>query len=130
AIKNLQSHSTSNPTSISQIAALEAIKGDEKSLTSMVKEFEKRRDYIVERINNINGLSSLKPDGAFYVFCKIERDDLNSMDLAERLLNEAKVAVVPGKAFGSDRHIRLSFATSMKNITEGMDRMERWFKKN
>lgn len=128
AIKNLQSHSTSNPASISQAAALCAIKGGGRGIDEMVKEFEGRRDYIIERVNSTEGLSCIKPEGAFYVFCRIERAGLTSMELSERLLNEAKVAVVPGKAFGSDRHIRLSFATSMKSIKEGMDRIALWFK--
>ncbi|MFC1623814.1 aminotransferase class I/II-fold pyridoxal phosphate-dependent enzyme, partial [Candidatus Omnitrophota bacterium] len=126
AIKNLQSHSTSNPTSISQKAALEAIKGNLDAVQSMVREFEKRRDYIVERIRKIKGLSCIKPEGAFYVFCRIEKKGLSSMEFTESLLKEAKVAVVPGKAFGSDEHIRISFATGMQDIQKGMDRIERW----
>ena len=127
AVKNLQSHSTSNPTSMSQVAALEALNGKDDSVRKMVVEFEKRRDYIVKRINNIKGLSCIKPDGAFYVFCSIDRQGLSSLELSEKLLEEARVAVVPGKVFGSDRHIRLSFATSMENIEKGMDRIEQWF---
>ncbi len=130
AIKNLQSHSTSNPTSISQIASLEAIKSKDSGVKEMVGEFEKRRDYIVERIDKMEPLSCAKPEGAFYVFCRIDRPNLSSMEVSQRLLEDVKVAVVPGKAFGSDRHIRLSFATSMDNIREGMDRIESWFKKN
>jgi len=130
SIKNLQSHSTSNPTSISQIAALEAIKGSDSEVNAMVAEFEKRRDYIVKRLNAIDGLSCAKPEGAFYVFCRIEKENLSSMELSQRLLEEAKVALVPGKAFGSDSHVRLSFATSMENIEKGMNRIEEWFRKN
>lgn len=130
SIKNLQSHSTSNPVSISQAATVEALKRGDSVITEMVIEFEKRRDYIVERINRIKGLSCLKPQGAFYVFCQIEKKGLSSMELTDRLLDEAKVAVVPGKVFGSDRHIRISFATSMDNIKKGMDRIEEWFEKN
>ncbi|MBU0759467.1 MAG: pyridoxal phosphate-dependent aminotransferase, partial [Candidatus Omnitrophica bacterium] len=123
AIKNLQSHSTSNPSSISQAAALEAVNGGDSIVRDMVKEFEKRRDYIVQRINSVKGLSCFKPGGAFYVFCKIEKRDLSGISLSERLLEEARVAVIPGEPFGSDRHIRLSFATSMDNIKKGMDRI-------
>ncbi len=130
AIKNLQSHSTSNPTSISQIASLEALNSKDLGVKEMVSEFKKRRDYIVGRINSIPVLSCAKPEGAFYVFCRIEKANLTSMEVSQRLLEEAKVAVVPGKAFGSDRHIRLSFATSMDDITEGMNRIESWLKKN
>jgi len=130
AIKNIQDHSTSNPTSISQMAALEALRVKDGSVEAMVKEFQRRRDYIVERINRIKGLSCLKPEGAFYVFCRLENKNLNSVGVTERLLDEANVAVVPGKAFGSDSHIRLSFATSMDNIERGLDRIEMWFEKN
>jgi len=129
AVKNLQSHSTSNPTSISQEAALQALKEKTSDVKNMVTEFERRRDYIVGRIKDIKGLSCERPGGAFYIFPRIEKKDIASMELSERLLAEAKVAVVPGKAFGSDRHIRLSFATSMENIKNGMDRIETWFNK-
>ncbi|MBU1887820.1 MAG: pyridoxal phosphate-dependent aminotransferase [Candidatus Omnitrophica bacterium] len=130
AIKNLQSHSTSNPASISQAAALEAMIGNDSSVRDMVKEFERRRDYIVRRVNSVNGLSCFKPEGAFYIFCKIEKKGLTGIKLSERLLEEALVAVIPGEPFGSSRHIRLSFATSMDNIRNGMDRIEGWFNRN
>ena len=130
AIKNIQSHSTSNPTSISQMATLEGLKNTGAIVDEMRNEFEKRRNYITDRINKIKGLSCLKPEGAFYVFCRIRRAGLSSMEAADRLLNEASVAVVPGKVFGSDAHIRLSFATSMENIKKGIDRIEEWFSKN
>ena len=128
AVKNLQSHSTSNPASISQAAAAEAIKtSGDSAMLNMVREFEKRRDYIVDRVNGIKGLSCTKPQGAFYIFARITKKGLSSMEAAERLLDEANVAVVPGKVFGSDRHIRLSFATNIENIRKGMDRIEKWF---
>jgi len=130
AIKNIQSHSTSNPTSISQMAALEGLKNTGTTVDEMRNEFEKRRNYITDRINKIKGLSCLKPEGAFYVFCRIRKAGLSSMEAADRLLNEARVAVVPGKVFGSDAHMRLSFATSMENIKKGIDRIEEWFAKN
>lgn len=130
AVKSIQSHSTSNPASISQMAALEAIKNSGVIAEEMRAQFEKRRDYIVNRVNKIKALSCLKPEGAFYVFCKINKSGLRSMEVTERLLDEAKVACVPGKVFGSDTHIRLSFATSMENIEKGMDRIEEWFDKN
>ena len=131
AIKNIQSHSTSNPASISQMAALEALNNSQTAvLDDMINQFEKRRNYIVERINKIKGLSCRKPEGAFYVFCRIGKKGLSGMEVTDRLLSEAKVAVVPGKVFGSDAHIRLSFATSMENIKKGMDRIEEWFSKN
>ena len=130
AIKNIQSHSTSNPASISQAAALEAIRSRDGGIEDMKKEFEKRRDCIVDLISKVKGLSCLKPEGAFYVFCKIEKKNLSSMKITQRLLEEAMVAVVPGKAFGSDRHIRLSFATSMDNIQKGIKRIKEWFEKD
>lgn len=129
AIKNLQSHSTSNPASISQEAAQKAMESESEDLNKMVKEFESRRDYIVNRINKIDGLSCIKPEGAFYVFCRIEKKGLRGMELTRRLLEEANVAVVPGEPFGSDEHIRLSFATDKENIKKGMDRIEEWFKR-
>ncbi len=130
AIKNIQSHSTSNPASISQMAALEALTNSGTIVGEMKNQFEKRRDYIVDRINKIKGLSCLKPEGAFYIFCRINKKGLSSMEVTDRLLDEAKVAVVPGKVFGSDAHIRLSFATSMENIEKGINRIEEWFFKN
>ncbi|MDP2921060.1 MAG: pyridoxal phosphate-dependent aminotransferase [Candidatus Omnitrophota bacterium] len=130
AIKNIQSHSTSNPASISQMAALEGLRNPGPAIEEMRSAFEKRRNYMAERINKIKGLSCLKPEGAFYIFCRIAKKGLSSMELTDRLLDEVKVAVVPGKVFGSDRHIRLSFATSMENIKKGVDRIEEWFNKN
>ncbi len=132
AIKNIQGHSTSNPSSISQMAALEALKNSNgaAAVSAMRDEFEKRRDYLTDRINKIKGLSCIKPEGAFYVFCRIHKKGLTSMEAAPRLLDEARVAVVPGKVFGSDRHFRLSFAASMENIKKGADRIEEWFNKN
>jgi aspartate aminotransferase len=133
AISALQSHSTSNPTSIAQIASVEALKGPQDTVEKMVVEFEKRRNYMVERLNNIPGINCRKPEGAFYVFPNIRglvgkringkeiKDDLS---LAEILLEEAKVAVVPGAGFGAEGYIRLSYATSMELITEGLDRIE------
>lgn len=127
AISSLQSHSTSNPTSISQIAALAALDGDQKIVDDMVSEFRKRRDYILDRLNNMPGVTCTKPDGAFYVFPNISGlNKGDSMQIAEALLNEAQVAVVPGAAFGADHNIRLSYAASMESIEEGMNRMERW----
>lgn len=133
AMSNLQDHSTSNPTSIAQYATVEALKGSQESLKEMIDAFLKRRDYIVQRINSIKGLSCLKPQGAFYVFVDIssiknrkcgDKVINDSFILTELLLENAKVAVVPGAVFGDDDYIRLSYATSNKNITEGMNRIE------
>lgn len=132
AMSNLQDHSTSNPTSISQKAALEALEGRQDSIRKMVHAFVERRDYIVNELNSIEGVSCVRPEGAFYVFPDISRllgKKLNgkvvkdSLSLTELLLTEAKVAVVPGIAFGDDDYIRISYATSMKDIVEGMRRI-------
>ena len=137
AMDNMQSHSTSNPTTISQMAAIEALKTDSAVVNKMVAEFDKRRKYILQRVNAIQGLTCVEPEGAFYVFpnfssfvgktfngIKIE----NSMNLADALLTSAKVAVVPGVAFGSDVHFRMSYATSMEKIEKGLNRIEEFFK--
>ncbi|MCX7698014.1 MAG: pyridoxal phosphate-dependent aminotransferase [Candidatus Goldbacteria bacterium] len=132
AIDNLQSHSTSNPTTPAQIAAIEALKTPESIIQAMVDEFDKRRKHILKRVRDINGLTAVEPEGAFYIFPNfssfigktIKGKTINgSLDLAEVLLNEAKVAVVPGIAFGTDKHFRLSYATSMANIDKGLDRI-------
>ncbi|MFA5116553.1 MAG: pyridoxal phosphate-dependent aminotransferase [Candidatus Omnitrophota bacterium] len=138
AMSNLQDHSTSNPASISQKAALEALEGPQEDLKKMLKSFTERRDYIVKRLNNIPLVSCLKPQGAFYVFPNISevlKKEFNgkkigdSLAFTDILLTEAKVAVVPGAVFGDDNFIRLSYATSMENIVEGLNRIEQFIKK-
>jgi aspartate aminotransferase len=133
AMIKLQSQLTSHPDSVAQMAALAALEGSQNEVTAMRVEFEKRRDYIVDRVRKIGALSCVKPEGAFYVFPGISsllgntiagRLIENSMDFAELLLDEAKVAVVPGAAFGSDAHIRISYAASLDKIKTGMDRIE------
>lgn len=133
AMTNIQSQSTSNPTSISQKAAVEALTGTQDFILKMVSEFDKRRKYMVERLNMIKGVSCIKPVGAFYAFPNVSsyygrsfkgNSIKSSMDLSAYLLDEAKVAVVPGAAFGDDKYIRLSYATSMENIQKGLDRIE------
>jgi aspartate aminotransferase len=133
AMSNLQSHSTSNPTSIAQVAAIAALSGPQGQVGKMVKEFKRRRDYIVERLNKIKAISYLKPQGAFYIFVDISnilgktfRGGIirDSFSFTEILLSEAKVAVVPGRVFGADDYLRLSYAASMKNITKGLNRIE------
>ena len=128
----IQSQSTSNPTSIAQAAALEAIRGAQDTVAMMVREFQKRRDVIVERLNKIAGIRCLKPEGAFYVFPNIsgllgktaEGKQLSSpSDVADYLLDEAKVAGVPGEDFGSQQHIRFSYATSLEDIEKGCTRI-------
>ncbi|MGC8822894.1 MAG: pyridoxal phosphate-dependent aminotransferase, partial [Desulfurella sp.] len=134
----LQSQSTSNPTSIAQIAALEALTGPQDSVEVMRKEFEKRRNYIVNALNSINGITCFNPKGAFYVFPNISglygksingKTINNSMDFASVLLDEAKVAVVPGIGFGDDDYVRLSFATSMQVIQEGIEAIKEFVSK-
>src|SRR3972149_6565135 len=133
AMTNIQSQSTSNPTSISQKAAIEAIKGPQNAVHNMVAEFDKRRKAIVNGLNAIKGVRCTLPPGTFYAFPNISRllkkrfngKAINSSgDFAEFLLEEAEVAVVPGEAFGGEGHIRLSYATSMENIKEGLKRIE------
>jgi aspartate aminotransferase len=128
----IQSQSTSNPTSIAQAAALEAIRGAQDMVAMMVREFQKRRDVIVERLNKIAGIRCLKPEGAFYVFPNIsgllgktaKGKQLSSpCDVADYLLDEAKVAGVPGEDFGSQQHIRFSYATSLEDIEKGCTRI-------
>jgi aspartate aminotransferase len=128
AVKKLQDQSTSNPSSISQKAALKALtdRRAQSHIERMVKEFRKRRDYMIERLSAIKGLSPFVPQGAFYVFCSIEGTGLGSLELAKVLLEEKLVAVIPGAGFGFDNYIRLSFATGMKDIKKGLDRIEEW----
>ncbi|MFZ5633390.1 MAG: pyridoxal phosphate-dependent aminotransferase [Bacillota bacterium] len=135
AMADLQSHSTSNPTSIAQAASVAALEGPQEPLQEMVREFNRRRDYMLERVNAIPGLSCGRPGGAFYLFpdmsgyigrtYKGEKIE-GAKDLAGPLLEDARVAVVPGVAFGDDRCFRLSYATSMERISEGMDRIEKF----
>jgi aspartate aminotransferase len=138
AMNNIQSQSTSNPTSIAQKASVEALAGSQDEVGKMVTAFGQRRNYIVDRLNKIPGVSCYKPVGAFYVFPnfssyygksfqgkKIE----NSTVLADYLLDVAKVAVVPGVEFGADPFERLSYATSMGDIKEGLNRIEEALKK-
>jgi len=135
---NVQSHATSNPNSIAQKAAQAALEGPEDIIEIMKAEFVKRRDYMVDRINSINGLSCLKPNGAFYVMMNISKyigteiDGVKingSDDFAELLLEKANVALVPGSGFGTDIHVRLSYATSLENIKEGLNRIEKFLNK-
>jgi aspartate aminotransferase len=128
-ISALQSHSTSNPSSISQMAAVEAMQGGQAGLSEMKREFESRMDYMTEKINSFPALSCVKPKGAFYAFCNISKTGLGSTVFAQRLLEEAHVACVPGIGFGTDAHVRLSFATGMDNIKAGLERMENWLKR-
>lgn len=133
AMNNLQGQSTSNPVSISQRAAIEAFAGPQDEVKRMAAEFEKRKNYIVGRLNQISGFSCFNPQGAFYAFPNVSRlfgkkfngrGIANSVDFTGFLLEEAKVAVVPGVEFGADNYIRISYATSMEEIKKGVDRIE------
>ncbi len=134
AMSNFQSHATSNPNTIAQYATIAALNASEDTLNEMVSAFKERRDYMVEKINSIENLSCLKPQGAFYVMVNISKligktingkVINNSIEFADYLLEDAKVAVVPGIGFGNDNYIRLSYATSLDNIKEGLNRIEK-----
>jgi len=138
AMSNIQSQSTSNPNSIAQKASIEALVGSQDDVTKMVSAFAERRTYIVDRLNKLPGVSCYKPAGAFYAFPNFSstydkayqgQPIGNSTGLASCLLDTAQVAVVPGIEFGADRFTRLSFATSMEEIREGIDRIEEVLKK-
>ncbi len=131
AMKKIQSQSTSNPASVSQVAAAAALSGDQTCIATMVQAFKARHDHVVERLNRIDGIHCLPSQGAFYAFPDMReviarRSGINNdIDMAEYLLNEAGVALVPGSAFGAEGYLRLSFATSMEILDEALDRMER-----
>ncbi|MDH3976055.1 MAG: pyridoxal phosphate-dependent aminotransferase [Deltaproteobacteria bacterium] len=133
AMNKIQGQSTSNPTSIAQVAAMEAYSGPQDSVGKMLVQFEKRRRYIVDRLNAIEDVSCSAPQGAFYVFPNISsffgkkydgKEIKGSVDLTDYLLEKARVAVVPGEGFGAEGYIRLSYATSMEVIEKGLDRIE------
>ncbi len=134
AMGNIQSQSTSNPTSISQVAAEAALNGDQSCITPMLKAFRERHTFVVNELNRIPGVSCIKAGGAFYVFPDTREaitalhrkgaiKEANDLAFSEYLLVEAGVAVVPGSAFGSEGYIRLSFATSMENLRKALERI-------
>ncbi len=130
AMKKVQSQSTSNPVSISQVAAQTALEGPQNCIGEMLTAFKERHDYVVERLNRINGIECLPTNGTFYVFPSvkgvIERLDGigNDLELSEHLITQAGVALVPGSAFGLVGHVRISIATSMDKLREALDRIE------
>lgn len=139
AMSSVQSHAVSHPSSITQYASTAALNGPQDDVSRMVKEFEKRRIYMYERINAMEGLSCIKPEGAFYVYvdisyylgkklCGTKLD--SSLDFAQIMLEKGHVAVIPGAAFGTDNYIRLSYATSMEVIKNGLDTFEKFVKEN
>ncbi len=128
AIDAIQSHSTSNPTSFAQKGALAALTGPQDHLKLWLEEYSLRRTYAWQRLNNIPGIKCVNAKGAFYLFPNISGTGLKSTEFCAKLLEKEKVAAVPGIAFGADDYIRISYATSMKNIEKGLDRMERFVK--
>jgi aspartate aminotransferase len=131
AMTKLQSHSTSNPTSICQKAAVEALRGPQDSVGRMLAEYRKRRDFVVARLRAIPGVQCAEPRGAFYAYPNMgvvigKGGIQNTLQLSERLLAEANVAVVPGEAFGTDRHVRISYATSIDELRRGCDRIHQF----
>ncbi len=134
---SLQSHATSNPNSIAQAAAVAALSGGKEEIEEMRKEFEKRRNYMVHRINGIDGVSCIMPHGAFYVLMNMSslkgktlsgKKITTASDLAEILLEKARLALVPCEGFGAGDYLRWSYATSMENIKEGLNRLEKFLK--
>src|SRR5919109_97036 len=124
AVDSIQSHMTSNPCSFAQKGGLAALKGDQQPVADMRDEFNLRREYMLERLGKIPNVSFVRPSGAFYVLVNIQKLGLNSQNFADRLLSKASVAVVPGIAFGDDRTVRLSYATSIDVIKKGLDRFQ------
>ena len=131
SINKLQSHSTSNPTSIAQKAAVEAVRGPQESVVTMLAEYRRRRDYVIERLRQIPGVNIGVPKGAFYAYpdisCALKKEGMRTpMQFAEQILSKAHVAVVPGEAFGTDKHIRISYAASMEDLRRGLDRLHKF----
>ena len=130
AATKIQDHTTSNASSIAQKAAVAALNGPQDHIGKMVWEYKRRRDFMVERLNRINGVYASRPDGAFYVFANVSdfysEKVKGSLDFCHQLLDGAYVATVPGIAFGDDHFIRLSYATGMSNIQRGLERMEKF----
>ncbi|HPN88780.1 MAG TPA: pyridoxal phosphate-dependent aminotransferase [Candidatus Omnitrophota bacterium] len=128
-INRYQDHSTSNPTSISQMAALAALQQPEDAIIFMRNEFKKRRDIMMAAIDKMPGISYVKPEGAFYLFADFSKYGV-SFDLAKRILNDVNVAIIPGEGFGAPGFMRFSFATSAERIQEGMKRISEWLSHN
>lgn len=125
-ISALQSHSTSNPSSISQAAALAALNADDESVLKMVEEFEKRRNVMLAGLNEIKVIKCNKPQGAFYCFADVSDAGMDSLTFSKRLLEEKRVATIPGEPFGSKNYVRFSFATNIEDIKKGIKRLKEW----
>ncbi len=128
AVDALQSHSTSGPTTFAQFAAIAALTGTQAPLQEMVAAFDERRNYMYERLTSIAGVTCVRPQGAFYMLPDIGEAGMDSVTFSEKLITDTGVAVVPGAAFGNDRTVRLSYACSMQNIENGLDRLESFIK--
>jgi aspartate aminotransferase len=122
----VQSHSTSNITTFAQFGALAAITGSNDCIALMLNAFNQRREYLYQAISRLPGITCLKPEGAFYLFPNISAMGIGSNQFAMRLLAEAQVAVIPGDAFGSDQHIRISYATDLETLKKSVARMEQF----
>lgn len=129
AVGSFQSHSTSNPTSFAQSGGLAALEKGAADAKKMCEVFEKRRTWFYEQISRLPKLKPFRPEGAFYLFVDIAETGMGSLKLAEALLEDVSLAVVPGLPFGSDRHIRMSFATSDKNLEKAVERLAGWLQK-
>lgn len=129
AVSRLQDHSTSNPASISQKAAVAALKAPDDFIKFMRSEFQKRRDYVISRLTKFKKISFVKPQGAFYIFCDISKFGLDSLTFANRLLEESYVSLIPGEGFGRDDYVRISFAANIQELEKGLDRMQEWLNK-
>jgi aspartate aminotransferase len=136
AMTKLQSHSTSNPTSIAQKAAVEAVRGPQDSVAVMLAEYRRRRDFVVGRLRAIPGVGCAEPRGAFYAYPNVsvalgaKSGIADTLQFSERLLAESGVAVVPGEAFGTNQHVRISYATSMHELERGLDRIHQFIVKH
>jgi aspartate aminotransferase len=126
AIDAVQSHSTSNPTSFAQKGGVAALTGPQDHLPVWLAEYDKRRRYAHAKLNSIPGITCVNAKGAFYLFPNISGTGLKSAEFCAKLLEQEKVAAVPGIAFGADDYIRLSYATSLANIEKGLDRLDKF----
>lgn len=126
-IKRLQDHSTSNPCSISQKAALAALEMTDEELKVTATIYKKRRDFLMSLVDEIPEIRYIKPDGAFYLFCDFSKFG-SSEDVAKNILNDVNVAMIPGDSFGAPGWMRLTFCASEERIKEGVDRIKTWIK--
>jgi aspartate aminotransferase len=134
AVAKLQSQSTSNPNSVAQKAGVEALRGPQDSVATMLAEYRRRRDFVVQRLRAVPGIQCAEPKGTFYAYPNIgallEKNGIeDTIQFAEQLLEDVRVAVVPGEAFGTKEHVRISYATSMQELERGLDRLHQFVSK-